>query len=228
MLLMTCTVNAQAKRKSTGVKKPQTTVRKSTSRTTAKTASVGKKSATNFCPDNNHPHAIDLGLSSGTKWSCCNVDAKIPEECGGYYALGEVKEKKVYNKENYRHYDHYLINFYGSENDVAHVKWGEDWIIPTSRQFQELFDECTYEWASFNGVNGGIFIGPNGNTIFLPAAGWKYREEPSYVNTTGCYSSSTSAGSAQYYCWHFIFNESSTRSFREDCTKGFSIRPVEK
>ena len=30
------------------------------------------------CPDSNHPHMIDLGLSSGTKWSCCNIDATNP------------------------------------------------------------------------------------------------------------------------------------------------------
>lgn len=42
------------------------------------------------CPDNNHPHAIDLGLPSGTKWCCCNVGASTPEGYGGYYAWGET------------------------------------------------------------------------------------------------------------------------------------------
>ena len=46
------------------------------------------------CSDSNHPHAIDLGLPSGTKWACCNVESITPEDYGGYYALGETKEKE--------------------------------------------------------------------------------------------------------------------------------------
>ena len=53
------------------------------------------------CPDNNHPHMIDLGLPSGTKWACCNVGAHSPEEYGGYYAWGEISEKPVYNEVTY-------------------------------------------------------------------------------------------------------------------------------
>lgn len=41
---------------------------------------------TKLCPDDNHPHMIDLGL--GVKWACCNVGATAPEEYGGYYAWG--------------------------------------------------------------------------------------------------------------------------------------------
>ena len=48
------------------------------------------------CPDNNHPHAVDLGLPSGTLWSCCNVDAPSPEGYGGYYAWGETETKNVF------------------------------------------------------------------------------------------------------------------------------------
>lgn len=42
------------------------------------------------CPDNNHPHWIDLGLPSGTKWQCCNEGASTPEDFGGYYTFGQV------------------------------------------------------------------------------------------------------------------------------------------
>ena len=48
------------------------------------------------CPDNNHPHMIDLGLPSGTKWACCNVGASKPEDQGGYFAWGETEEKSEY------------------------------------------------------------------------------------------------------------------------------------
>ena len=53
------------------------------------------------CPDDNHPHAIDLGLPSGTKWACCNVGATTPEENGGYYAWGETEEKELYDISTY-------------------------------------------------------------------------------------------------------------------------------
>ena len=54
------------------------------------------------CPDNNHPHLIDLGLPSSTKWSCCNVGASKPEAYGGYYAWGETQEKSLYDYTTYK------------------------------------------------------------------------------------------------------------------------------
>ena len=48
-----------------------------------------------LCPDNNHPHMIDLCLPSGLKWACCNVGATEPFEKGGYFAWGETKGHKL-------------------------------------------------------------------------------------------------------------------------------------
>ena len=56
------------------------------------------------CPDNNHPHLIDLGLKSGTMWACCNMGAQSPGEYGGYYAWGETSEKESYTWENYAYW----------------------------------------------------------------------------------------------------------------------------
>lgn len=50
----------------------------------------GGSTTNQTCPDNNHPHWIDLGLPSGTKWACCNEGAETPEDYGGYYAFGEI------------------------------------------------------------------------------------------------------------------------------------------
>ena len=60
------------------------------------------------CPDDHHPHMIDLGLPSGTLWSCCNVGATKPEEYGGYYAWGETEEKDYYAWSTYIHCDGYM------------------------------------------------------------------------------------------------------------------------
>ncbi len=130
------------------------------------------------CPDNNHPHIIDLGLPSGTKWACCNVDANKPEDYGGYYAWGETSTKTEYSSSNYRYDQVNLGNdISGTQYDVAHVKWGGKWQMPTKEQINELDDNCKYEWTTLNGVKGGKFTGPNGNSIFLPAAGGRWGGE---------------------------------------------------
>ena len=123
--------------------------------------------------------AIDLGLPSGTKWAPFNVDATKPEEYGGYYAWGETETKEWYSWGTYEHCDgtketcHDIgENISGTMYDVAHVKWGHGWHMPTLDQIDELVDYCTMEWTSVNGVNGAMVTGPNGNKIFLPAAGY--------------------------------------------------------
>ena len=129
------------------------------------------------CPDDNHPHMIDLGLPSGTKWACCNVDADKPEAYGGYYAWGETETKKSYGKKDYKYYQNgsYIDigkDIAGTSYDVAHVKWGDSWVMPNHDQISELVYNCSYMWTILNGVEGGKFIGPNGGSIFLPAAGY--------------------------------------------------------
>ena len=148
------------------------------------------------CPDNNHPHMIDLGLPSGTLWACCNVGATKPEEYGGYYAWGETEEKSVYNEvtslycsgvdnngDGYYDYDK-ATNTYGqwqslgddiagTQYDVAHVQWGGSWVMPSFAQIKELRNKCSYKWTTMDGIEGVLFIGPNGGNIFLPAAGYR-------------------------------------------------------
>lgn len=132
------------------------------------------------CPDGKHPHKINLGLPSGTKWSCCNVGASYPETYGNYYAWGETETKSVYDDDTYKYYDKrkdkymYLgSSICGTRYDVAHVKWGGTWQMPSFKQCRELVDNCRTEWVKFNGKYGCKFTGPNGNSIFLPAAGFR-------------------------------------------------------
>ena len=122
--------------------------------------------------------AIDLGLS--VKWASWNVGASKPEEYGGYYAWGETEEKTMYDWNSYKHCDGssescHIIGkngeISGTEYDVAHVIWGGDWRMPTLEEVNELQSKCTTEWAKINGIEGRRYTGPNGNSIFLPAAG---------------------------------------------------------
>lgn len=131
------------------------------------------------CPDGNHPHAIDLGLPSGTKWCCCNVGASTPGDYGGYYAWGETTEKSVYYGGTYAFYDNANRNYInigsdisGTQYDVAHVRMGAPWRMPTHDQQKELVEHCNKVWTTQqNGAQGILVIGPNGGQIFFPAAG---------------------------------------------------------
>ena len=127
-----------------------------------------------LCPDDNHPHMIDLGLPSGTKWACCNVGASNPEDYGGFYTIGEAFEKDVYSYVNYPYYDINLgSDISGTAYDVAHVLWGENWKTPSREQLQELIDYTTFKEFTKNGVWGGLFTSSTGMSIFIPAAGYK-------------------------------------------------------
>lgn len=157
-----------------------------------------------FCPDSHHPHAIDLGLPSGIKWACCNVGSSAPEDDGGYYAWGEVEEKDNYSWNNYTlaHYDSFAgdyicdnvsFNISGTSYDVARVKWGESWFIPSEGAYHELMNNCTCQQIEYRGKQGWIFTGSNGNSVFFPAAGnYTY----TYITLNGT--------SAQY--WTSIFH----------------------
>ena len=140
---------------------------------------------------------IDLGLPSGTLWACCNVGATTPEGYGNYYAWGETKTKSVYNWETYQYGSHWynVVNIgsdiAGTSYDAATANWGAPWRMPTKAQCQELRDKCTSVWTTQNRVNGRKFIGPNGGTIFLPAAGYCYDDRLSVLGSFGHYWSST-------------------------------------
>lgn len=159
-------------------------------------------------PDTSPAEAVDLGLPSGIKWASCNVGATVPEEYGGYYAWGETDEKDFYDWSTYKWCNgtsdsqtkYCTSSEYGTvdnktvldpEDDVAHVKWGGDWRMPTIAEMLELIDNCSSEWTSINGVDGRKFTGPNGNSIFLPAAGERWDSSLYHAGSRGYYWSRT-------------------------------------
>ena len=136
---------------------------------------------------------VDLGLPSGLKWATCNVGAKTPEQYGNYYAWGETKPKDEYTQANSETYgltnselqSHGYIDEDGHLtplHDAATANWGEGWRMPTRIELEELDSRCTWEWTYQNGVKGYKVTGPNGNSIFLPAAG--YWSGTSYYSAT--------------------------------------------
>ena len=154
-----------------------------------------------FAQDKVQHEYVDLGLS--VKWATCNVGADKPEDFGDYYAWGELVPKESYTWANYRFrtsgndealvkFSKYTSMYYTSvydadkrdyiadnktrldlEDDVAHVKWGGNWRLPTDDEMNELVDSCTWTWTTLNGVNGCLVTsnrsGYTDRSIFLPA-----------------------------------------------------------
>ena len=190
------------------------------------------------CPDDHHPHLIDLGLPSGTKWACCNVGASTPEGYGGYYAWGETEEKTTYHWSTYIHCDGSSSTCYdlgsdiaGTKYDVAHVQWGDSWVMPSREQLDELRNNCTYEWTMVNGVNGEKFTSKaNDGSIFLPAAGIRMNDGLDYAGSGGYYWSSTQNPSRSYgaYCLNFSPSDLYPYSGGRDRSRGQSVRPVSR
>lgn len=185
------------------------------------------------CPDNRHPHAIDLGLPSGTKWACCNVGATIPEGYGGYYAWGETKEKSYYDWETYslsdgHYYDCYDIGekISGTKYDVATNNWGNYWLIPSKEQYKELINNCSFFNTSLNGINGVKFISKkNKNSIFLPDAGMFLKDRIDKRNSDGYYWSGDSYTINGSSALHHDRVDSSWFFWFIRCA-GLTIRPV--
>ena len=185
---------------------------------------------------------VDLGLPSGTKWATYNVGATAPEGYGDYYAWGETTSKETYSWSTYRwcNGSAYTLTKYNTNgscgtidnriilepsDDAATVNWGSAWRIPTCDEMSELKNNCTVTWTTLNGVNGCLFIGQNGNSLFLPAAGRGINSSILDVGSYGNYWSS-SLCSDTYASWYFCIKS-------DDCTfqgtfrcYGFSVRPV--
>lgn len=141
-----------------------------------------------LCSDDKHPHMIDMGR--GLKWSCCNVGAKTPIECGDYFAWGETTPKNTYSWFNYKYCKgtedtmtkYCTLAEYGlvdnkSElelsDDAARANLGGSWRMPTIKEF-DILTLCTWKWTTINGVKGYQVIASNGNKLFFPATGYRY------------------------------------------------------
>ena len=189
---------------------------------------------------------VDLGLPSGTKWATCNVGAITPEEYGDYFAWGETSTKENYDWSTYIYCEDSQTTFtkycnnssYGNNgftdnlttleasDDAATANWGSGWRMPTQTEMQELIDNCTVTWTTQNGVNGRLFTGPNGNSIFLPAAGGRSGSELYGAGTNGYYWSSSLVSVADY-AWYLDFGSGGGYGMYDNYRGfGFSVRAV--
>jgi len=193
-----------------------------------------------------NPEVMDLGLS--VKWATWNIGASLPQEYGDYYAWGETETKSDYSWNTYKWCNgsettmtkYCTDSSYGTvdnktvldpEDDVAHVKWGGSWRMPTMDEWGELFDNCTWTWTTVGGVNGRLVTskktGYTDKSIFLPAAGYRYGTYLGYVGFYGRYWSSSLDTSFSYcarFCWFYSGYVDPWSSSHRDC--GHAVRPV--
>ena len=165
---------------------------------------------------------VDLGLS--VKWATCNVGADTPEEYGDIFAWGETTPKTTYNWSTYKYCNgswntmtkYCTDSYYGTvdnkttlelSDDAAYVNWGGSWRMPTLAEQKELLNtsNCTWTWTTQNGVKGyEVRSRDNGNSIFLPVAGYRIGDDLVDAGSYGYYWSSSlrpSDGSSAYYVY---------------------------
>ena len=173
---------------------------------------------------NSHEY-VDLGLS--VKWATCNVGASKPEDCGDYFAWGETMTKSSYTEGNSKTYGKSMGDIKGNSSyDAARANWGGKWRMPTKAEMQELRDRCNWEWTTQNGVNGYKVTGPNGNSIFLPAAGYRLGSSLYNAGSYGEYWSSTPNESNSSRAYYLYFDSDNHFMGNYHRNYGQSVRPV--
>ncbi len=175
---------------------------------------------------NGHEY-VDLGLPSGTLWATCNIGADTVEEFGDYFAWGETELKELYDWKSYKYgrfiHERYELNKYCTDSafglngfvdslallelddDVARACWGGGWRMPTIEEWDEMFQNTSSVWTTQNGVNGWLFTASNGNSLFLPAAGYYWNGDLNAADL-GVYWSVTLNEEYPYRAWGFHFN----------------------
>lgn len=163
---------------------------------------------------------VDLGLS--VQWAKFNLGATSEEQLGGYFGFGDLTG--VANSIDPA--DYASADIYRTANDVANVAWGGTVTLPSAADFEELFNSCTKEWTEVNGVAGYRFTGPNGNSIFLPAAGSRVMSEVSGLSTAGAYATGTVVANNTQFAVSYSFSSSSDQRTSTPVYAGLSVRPV--
>lgn len=155
---------------------------------------------------------VDLGLPGGVLWATCNVGAEKPEEYGKYFAWGDTTGYTQDESHNfywttykwcngtYDSMNKYCTDSgYGTvdnkvildpEDDAATANWGSGWRMPTLQEISYLYDSnyVTAEWTTVNDVGGFMITSKsNGNSMFLPATGYRTDVDLSFPGTYGIY-----------------------------------------
>ena len=210
--------------------------------TSVPTAKAPVPSATSQGRANGHEY-VDLGLS--VKWATCNVGANKPEDYGDYFAWGETKSKTTYNLSTYKYGNgsFYTLTKYNTNSrygrvvdnktqlelsdDAARANWGGAWRMPTDAEWTELREQCTWTWTTQNGVYGNkVTSKTNGNSIFLPDAGYRFESSIDDAGIHGYYWSSSLSTESPYAAWYVKLMTVNWSRYNYSRDYGLSVRPV--
>jgi hypothetical protein len=185
---------------------------------------------------------VDLGLPSGTLWADRNVGADSPEAYGDYFAWGETTTKSIYDWSTYKWCQSWTTmtkyctkSSYGTvdnktvldlEDDAAYVNMGAEWRMPTETQMSELRSKCTWAWPTQNGTKGYKVTGPNGKSIFLPAAGYRNGSGLNNAGSNGGFWSVSLEESYPSGAWSLSFNSGNCGTYDCDRCNGLTVRAV--
>ena len=190
------------------------------------------------------PDWVDLGLPSGLLWATRNVGATSPEDYGDYYAWGETTPKSVYDWPTYIYCNGYFnqLTKYCSNSDYGYngfidnltiLQPGDDAATanyggrtPTKEEWEELINNTTVTWTTQNGVNGRLFTGTNGNSLFLPAAGFRWESSLNDAGSYGYYWSSSLGTDLPISAWLFYFHSGGQYVYYSNRFDGHSVRAV--
>jgi uncharacterized protein YjdB len=186
----------------------------------------------------------DLGLPSGLKWATRNLGAVNPEDYGDYYAWGEVETKNnfgwqtyYWSNGSYNKLTKYNIDVsVGTvdnttillpQDDIVGIRLGDAWRMPTEAEFEELQSNCTWTWTTRGGVKGALVESKtNGNSIFLPAAGYIKASESYNAGAQGCYWTSSLYTVNSCNAWKVVFSPTEVLTGYGYRCFGLSLRPV--
>ena len=182
---------------------------------------------------------VDLGLS--VKWANKNLGALTSERPGQLLSWGELAQKSSYFNNYYEYYNSYYSyqdigsDISSTQYDAAYSQSGGKYRMPTRAEMQELIDRCTITNEIVNGVDGFRITGPNGNSIFMPASGYKYyndylfASDDSHNNRCGFYwTSEPYGGNTSRYAYSLVLGTDGIRIINNSYRfAGLAIRPVE-
>lgn len=163
---------------------------------------------------------VDLGLS--VKWARFNIGAKSETDLGGLFGFGDLTGCSP----SIDPADYASADVYRTAADLAFLAFDGRATMPTAANFEELFSLCTNEWVEQDGVTGYKLTGPNGNSIFLPAAGSRIGSDITDEGTEGYYLTGEINPSNSQFAISYQFNSSINTKTTTAVYQAMTVRAV--
>jgi hypothetical protein len=166
----------------------------------------------------------DLGLS--VKWATWNIGATKVDDYGMLYGMGDATGMEKSTSSSKYYYG--LSSICATEYDLAQIKWGKGWRLPTKQEIDELTSQCTWKDYEINGVYGALATGPNGNTLFFPYSGNRQGKNIYERGAEGHYWSGDQHKRVHSYGYYDVDIKQGKPHQFDGCSNwiGQSIRPV--